>query len=143
MLMTLLQAGQDTSAHFEAGRLIGIVIVVALLLLLVLVIARIVSKRADKARAAETASDKQVWQQVADRAQTAPHSPQSSSPSPRQRQNPAAAPKTEPISEDTPVIARCPACMGRWKTTKAEADALDACPKCGASPPDLRLQRAG
>lgn len=46
------------------------------------------------------------------------------------------------VSPDTPVIARCGSCMGRWKTTAGEAKALQACPKCGVSPPQLRLQRA-
>lgn len=53
----------------------------------------------------------------------------------------APAPK-ETITPDTPVIARCGSCMGRWKTTAGEAKALQACPKCGVSPPQLRLQRA-
>lgn len=38
------------------------------------------------------------------------------------------------------VVARCTACMGRWKTTEGEANALPACPKCGISPLELRLQ---
>lgn len=46
------------------------------------------------------------------------------------------------VAPDTPVIARCGSCMGRWKTTAGEAKALQACPKCGVSPPQLRLQRA-
>ena len=43
---------------------------------------------------------------------------------------------------DTPVFARCKSCMGRWKTTIGEAKALEACPKCGASPAPLGIQRA-
>lgn len=54
----------------------------------------------------------------------------------------APAPKQPAVTPDTPVIARCGSCMGRWKTTAGEAKALQACPKCGVSPPQLRLQRA-
>jgi hypothetical protein len=55
-----------------------------------------------------------------------------------QAPQPHRAPAVDPA---TPVVARCTACMGRWKTTAGEAKALDTCPKCGVSPPDLRLQR--
>ena len=54
----------------------------------------------------------------------------------------ATAPPTEESADDEPaVVARCVACMGRWKTTASAAKTLQACPKCGVSPPDLRLQR--
>ena len=54
---------------------------------------------------------------------------------------PPPKPQKPKLTRDTPVVARCKACMGRWKTTAGEAKDLNACPKCGASPPDLRLQR--
>lgn len=50
------------------------------------------------------------------------------------------APVNQPLWPDTPVVARCATCMGRWKTTAAKAAALEACPKCGDAPPSLRLQ---
>jgi hypothetical protein len=80
-------------------------------------------------------------------AQARPNQPYSAGPL---RAPVAAIPRTdvpdfepEAAQLDGPVIARCASCMGRWKTTKADAGALEACPKCGASPPELRLQRVG
>lgn len=49
-------------------------------------------------------------------------------------------PKKPKVTRETPVFARCKACMGRWKTTAGEAKDAQECPKCGASPPELRLQ---
>lgn len=43
---------------------------------------------------------------------------------------------------EQPVVARCTACMGRWRTTAIAAESLETCPKCGDSPPQLRMQRA-
>lgn len=40
MLITLLQAGQDTSGHFQAGRIVGGILLVAVVLLVVLVIVK-------------------------------------------------------------------------------------------------------
>jgi len=52
-----------------------------------------------------------------------------------------AEPEAKPAAAAEPVvIARCGACMGRWRTTRRVAEALLACPKCGVSPPQLRLQ---
>jgi hypothetical protein len=45
------------------------------------------------------------------------------------------------LSADTPVVARCTSCMGRWRTTAGEAKALAACPHCAVSPPTLRFSK--
>lgn len=43
---------------------------------------------------------------------------------------------------ETPVFARCKKCMGRWRTTLGDVNALEACPKCGDSAPTLIIKQA-
>lgn len=45
MLAVLLQAGQDNSAHFQAGRVVGMVIGAAILLIVVVAIVKKVRER--------------------------------------------------------------------------------------------------
>lgn len=49
---------------------------------------------------------------------------------------------TNGVPPNTPMFARCKKCMGRWRTTLGDVNALEACPKCNDSPPTLIIKQA-
>jgi hypothetical protein len=48
MLMTLLKSNEDLSFHYEAGRVVGMVVAIAVMLILVVAVIKFVIKKTGK-----------------------------------------------------------------------------------------------
>lgn len=160
-LVRLVGDAKPTATRAEAELVIYGILAMWVLYFGMLLTYKVLARRVRNAAGPETDWRGEALPQAAGRPR--PHLPGGSGPPPPVAPQPVAAAPAAAATEsagavarvkrpsreekpkadaDTPVFARCKSCMGRWKTTLGEAKALEACPKCGASPAPLRIQRA-